>query len=71
MEIEMYKGGITDLQRFRSFVSSLPTKQLKNEIIKRFMEERDNSLFSQEDIELIFISDNWDELVKLGWLAEC
>lgn len=67
MEIEW---GIKNIQRVREFVGSLPTKQMKKEFKNILLDEREFSTFSQEDLELIFISDHWDELVELGWLTE-
>ena len=66
-----YEGGITNLQELRGFVKSLPNDMMRKKFKKYLIEERNNSFFSQEDIELMFISDNWDELEKIGWLTEC
>ena len=68
-EIEIIEGGITNLQQLRDFTKSLP-QGLRQEFIKEIMEERNNDIYSQEDMELTFISNNWDKLVEVGWLEE-
>ena len=67
-EIEVTQGGITDLQRLREFVKSLP-QEIKKTFIKNIMEERNHDLFSQEDMETYFILDYLDELEEAGWLV--
>lgn len=67
-EIEVTQGGITDLQRLREFVKSLP-QEFKKTFIKNIMEERNHDLFSQEDMETYFILDYLDELEEAGWLV--
>ncbi|WP_296848441.1 hypothetical protein [uncultured Methanobrevibacter sp.] len=67
-EIEVTQGGITDLQRLREFVKSLP-QEFKKIFIKNTMEERNHDLFSQEDMETYFILEYLDELEEAGWLV--
>ena len=69
-EIEITQGGITDLQRLREFVKSLP-QELRKTFLKTYViEEREHDLYSQEDMETYFIMDYWDELEEAGWLVE-
>lgn len=67
-EIEITQGGITNLQRLREFVKSLP-QELRKTFIANLIEERNYDLFSQEDLETYFILDHLDELEEAGWLV--
>ena len=60
---------VKNIQELREFIKTLP-ENLKDEFKKNIIEERENDFFNQEDTELIFIMDNYEELKKEGWLVE-